>query len=260
MKGNPMKALFNILLALFRPATAIDRAGTSVKWLWLPIVGILLVSAVAKASIGAPLEIEEAFSQFDAVQLEQGVTQVEDEGTVVEASPLEEMPVVEGELALDGGMMAIGHVAAVVFGSLGALFGVLYVATFFFLAAKVWANQAGYTVMLTVASLSLLPHAIRNFIQAAYMQVTGDFLAHPGLGALVAPATPLDPPGVAYALLAQIDIWVIWGLVILAAALFSKTIDFQKKQVIAVMVTFIAVTGIFGAVPSLVAGALLGGM
>jgi len=253
MKGSPMKSLFNILLALFRPATAVDRAGTSIKWLWLPVVGILLVSAVLKASIGTPLEIEEAFEQFDAIQLEQGA-----EVVVIESDAYADGGTVE--LNAEGGGMAISLVAAIVFGGLGALFGVLYVATFFFLAAKVWANQVGYTVMLTVASLSLAPHAIRNFIQAVYMQVTGDFLAHPGLGALVAPATPFDPPGVAYALLSQIDIWVIWGLVILAAALFSRTIGFQKKQVIAAMVTFIAVTGIFGAVPSLVAWATLGGM
>lgn len=251
MKGNPMKALLNILLALFRPATAVDRAGTSVKWLWLPVVGILVVSAVAKAAIGAPLEIEETFGQIEQIE------QVEVDGA--EVLP-EEVIVTEGELPLDDGLTAIASVTATVFGGLGALFGVLYVATFFFLAAKVWANQAGYTVMLTVAALSLVPHVIRNFIQAVYMQVTGDFLAHPGLGALVAPATPFDPPGVAYALLAQIDIWVIWGLVILALALFSKAVGFQKKQVIAAMATFVAVTGIFGAVPSLVAGALIGGM
>ena len=237
-----MKALLNILLALFRPATAVDRAGASTKWLWLPVVGILVVSAVAKAAVGAPLQLEEVFglgAQFE---------QVEVDGVEV---PPEEIVLPEGEVPVDGGVTAIAAVSAIVFGGLGALFGVLYVATFFFLAAKVWANQAGYTVMLTVAALSLVPHAIRNFIQAAYMQVTGDFLAHPGLGALVAPATPFDPPGVAYALLAQIDIWVIWGLVILAAALFSKAIGFQKKQVIAAMATFVAVTGIFGAVPSL---------
>jgi len=96
--------------------------------------------------------------------------------------------------------------------------------------------------------------------QAIYMSATGVFLQHPGLGGLVAPASPLDPPGLPYALLSQIDIWIVWGLVILFGALLSTTMGIGRKRAVTGLVTFVAITGILQAIPTLIAGAFLGSM
>jgi hypothetical protein len=169
----------------------------------------------------------------------------------------------EGEMGIEeGGAMqaanSIAATAAMVFGILGAAVAILYIATFFFVAAKTWANPVGYTTMLTAAALSLVPHAIRNIIQAAYMGANGVFLQHAGLGALVAPTDPTQAPGAAYAVLAQIDIWVVWGLAILFTALLSSAVGFERKRAITAMLTFVGITGVLQALPTLVAGAFMG--
>jgi hypothetical protein len=84
------------------------------------------------------------------------------------------------------------------------------------------------------------------------------FLQHAGLGALVAPTDPTQAPGAAYAVLAQIDIWVVWGLAILFTALLSSAVGFERKRAITAMLTFVGITGVLQALPTLVAGAFMG--
>lgn len=260
-----MKALIGAIVALFRPSRGLEKVGTAAKWLWAPLALLLLASAVIKAGVGTPLQMIELREQADIAFEEQMQQLPEEERALMEESIAEEeavaleTDVVEISPADDqfGGVIAA---AGVVTGGLGAILGLLYVATFFFIAAKTWAVPVGYTTMLTVASLSLVPHAMRNFIQSAYMTATGEFLAHPGLSALVAPSDPLAPVGAAYAVLQQIDAWVIWGLAVLALALLSQTVGFNRKQAMTVMIAFVVVTGILGAVPTLVGGMLMGGM
>ena len=260
-----MKALIGAIVALFRPARGLDKVGAAAKWLWVPLALLLMVSAVIKAGVGTPLQMIELAEQADIAFEEQMQQLPEEERELIEESIAEEEAVArEADIvevspadAQFGGVIAA---AGVVTGGLGAILGLLYMATFFFIAAKTWAVPVGYTVMLTVASISLIPHAIRNFIQSAYMTATGDFLAHPGLSALVAPGDPLTPPGAAYAVLQQIDAWVIWGLLVLLLALLSQAVGFNRKQAITAMIAFVVVTGILGAVPTLVGGMLMGGM
>jgi len=246
-----MKALVGVLTALFRPATGLDRVGAAARWLWVPLMLLVVASVVVEVVIGVPLQTQEMMEQLEATA-----------ETGMDGIPAEkESVVIEGEefqsTELNGGLGDIAVVAGVVMGALATVIGLLYRATFFFIAGKIWTNPVPYTTMLTLASISMLPIMGLNFIQAAYMAVTGDFLAYSGLGALVAPENPLEPPGLAYALLHQIDIGVIWGLLILAFALSSQAIGFQRKQITMVMTAFIAVTGILVAVPTLVAAMFL---
>lgn len=260
-----MKALIGAIVALFSPARGLEKVGAAAKWLWVPLALLLLISAVIKAGVGAPLQmiqLQEQQAQLSEAQMEQ---MPEEEQALMKESIAEEEAVArEADIVeltpADDALGGVITAAGVVTGGLGAIIGLLYVATFFFIAAKTWAIPVGYTMMLTVASISLLPHAIRNFIQSAYMTATGELLAHPGLSALVAPVDLVTPPGLAYSVLQQIDAWVIWGLVVLLLALLSQTVGFNRKQAITVMIAFVVVTGILGAVPTLVGGMLMGGM
>ncbi len=81
----------------------------------------------------------------------------------------------------------------------GAFFALLYIATFFFVAAKTWAMPVKYSSLLSIAGLALVPHTIRNVIQTIYMASTGVWLQHAGLGALVAPKDALTAPSAFYA-------------------------------------------------------------
>jgi hypothetical protein len=92
------------------------------------------------------------------------------------------------------------------------------------------------------------------------MSATGTWLAHAGLGAMVAPAKLTDPPGVVYAFMSQVDLWVIWSLAILFGALMSQTVGIGRKRAASGLLAFVAITAVLRAVPTLVAGVFMGAM
>lgn len=257
-----MRPFASILLGLIRPAKGIDGAGNAVKWLWVPLAVLLLGSVLFKTAVSTPMKIEAQTAEAEAVILKQIETMPEADQKAYE----KEMASAEanGQMTEDEALntaMQVTSVADIVFGALGALMAILYTATFFFIAAKTWANPVKFTTMLTVAGLSLLPNAIRNVIQGVYMASSGVWLRYSGLGALAAPKEITEAPGAAYAVLSQIDLFVIWGLLILMGALLSKTIGIDKKRAAPAMLVFIVVTGIVKAIPvivgSLFAGAVM---
>lgn len=245
-----MQAFTSIVTALFRPAKGVDAAGAALKWLWLPLAVLLVASVVGKAVVATPMQ-GEAQREAAKVAIQEQMKDL----------PKEEQAKFEQDMEAGGGIdaaMGIANTAAIVFGVVGALVAILYVATFFFVAAKTWANPVKYTSMLSVASLMFVPHAIRNIIQAIYMGSTGIWLQHAGLGALVAPKDLMTPPSAAYAILAQVDVWVLWGLAILFFALLSQTLGFQKKRAVTAMAAFVIITGLAQAVPTIVSGIFMG--
>ncbi len=246
-----MRVLSGIFTALFKPAKGIDSLGDALKWLWIPLAIVLALSVVGKAVVATPMSV---------------VANQEAQKAAIEKS-FEDMPEAdraqaEKELA-DSGLMeastSIANTAAIVFGVVGAFFALLYIATFFFVAAKTWAMPVKYSSLLSIAGLALVPHTIRNVIQTIYMASTGVWLQHAGLGALVAPKDALTAPSAFYAILSQVDLWVIWGIVILFGALMSKTVGLEKKRAVAGVLAFVAITGIIQAVPTIIAGAFMSG-
>lgn len=252
-----MRTFRNVILALFRPNRGVDGIAEALRWVWIPLALLLVISVAAKSSVGTPLQME---AQQRAAQEEMKAQFGEDfeevsgpEGEVVsgpDGQPIE---------AVDAGSTIVST-SAMVFAVLGAVFSVLYVATFFFVAAKTWANPVGYAVMLSVASLCMVPIALRNLVQAAYMSATGTWLAHAGLGAMVAPAKLTDPPGAVYAFLSQVDLWVLWSLAILFGALMSQTVGIGRKRATSGLLAFVAITAVLRAVPTLIAGVFMGAM
>lgn len=256
-----MRPMLTMLTGLFRPARALDAVGAAVRWVWIPLAVLLVVSTLIKTGVAAPLQAGAMQEQADAAIAKELASMPEDERAQYEKD-MAEMEA-SGDVLVDtgdGGAMAIVSTAAMIFGAVGAVAALLYIAGFFFITAKTQANPVGFPAMLTVASLSLLPHAIRNVVQAVYMAGSGTWIEHAGLGALVAPAEITDAPGVAYAVLSQIDIWTAWGLALLFGALLSKSVGFDKKRATSAMLVFIAVTGVAQALPTLVQGALMGAM
>lgn len=256
-----MRAFLTMLTGLIRPARALDGVGAAVRWLWIPLALILVASVLVKTSVEAPLEAAAMQEQSDAMLKEQMESWPEKERAQYERD-MAEMEA-SGDLVLDtgtGAASAIVSTAAIVFGVVGAIGAALYIAVFFFITAKTQANPVSFPTMLTVASLSLIPHAIRNIIQAISMAASGTWIQHPGLGALVAPADITDAPGIAYAILSQIDIWTIWGLLLLFGALLSSAVGLNRKRAMSAMLVFMAVTGIAQALPVLAQGLLMGAM
>ena len=248
-----MRSFAHILTGLFRPGKALERAGDAVKWLWIPLALILIGSVLFKTAVSTPMKIEAQTAEAQAMIQEQIESMPEADQKQYE----KDMAAAEanGEFSQDQALdtaMQVTAVADMVFGALGALMAIMYTATFFFVAAKTWANPVKFATMLTVSALSLAPNAIRNVIQGISMASTGVWLRYSGLGALVAPDDPMQAPGAAYAVLSQIDLFVIWGLIILVGALLSKTIGVDRKRAVPAMLVFIIVTGLVKAIPTLI--------
>jgi hypothetical protein len=250
-----MGTLRHVLLALFKPTKGVDGAAAALKWLWIPLAIVLLASVAAKTAVSTPAsmayskrvadeQLQKQMAEMPAAERKDMEKSLKDSGTQDSAD------------ATAGS--AIVSTSAMVFALLGAVIAIVYIATFFFIAAKTWANPVGYTTMLSIAGLSLVPHAIRNVVQTIYMTVSGVWLQHSGLGAMVAPASPLEPPGALSAVLAQVDIWVLWGLAILFGALLSQTVGIGRKRAVTGLITFTVLTVVLQAVPTLVTGVFLG--
>lgn len=255
-----MRAIGSMLLGLFRPGKGLEKAGDAVKWLWVPLAVVLLASVLLKTTVASPMKAEAQRAQADAMIEKQMETMPAADRKEYDKAMAEAEA--SGDITQDKALdtaMGISAIADIVFGVLGAAVAIVFIATFFFVAAKTWANPVKYTTMLTVASLALAPHALRNVIQAVYMAGSGTWLQHSGLGALVAPADPTVAPGAAYALLNQIDLFVLWGLALLFGALLSKTVGFEKKRAVSALVVFVVVTGIMQALPTIVTGMFMGG-
>lgn len=264
-----MKGIGSMIVALFRPRRGFDALATGPKWLWLLPLALLVVSAMLKAGVSTPLVMkeQEAFitEQMGQVTIEgegapvsgeAGATDAEKEKARAEAeagSP--DVVVPDDQMAT---VSAIATTSAVVFGGIGAAVGVLFTALFFFIAGKVAAKETRFGAFLVLSSVAVVPHALRNLVQTLYMNATGIALQHEGLGALVAPADPGVAPPLSYALLSQIDIWVLWGLVILAGGLVSTLIGFEHKRAWTTFGAYVAIVVLLQAVPTIVSGAFMG--
>ena len=66
--------------------------------------------------------------------------------------------------------------------------------------------------------------------------------------------------GFGYALLSQVDIFVLWGLAILFGALTSQTVGITRKRATIVTLVFVCATGVLQAVPVLAMSAVGGVM
>lgn len=255
-----MPAFKNVMLSLVRPDKGLPGAANTLKWLWMPLVLLLVTSVAIKAAVATPMSIEanQRFAEQQMTEVYEDMPEEERKFAEEERNFAEEAAIVDEELM--GENNAVVSTAAMVFAVAGAIGAVLYVAVFFFVAARTWASSAGFATILSVVALSFVPRALGNFVRAAYMAVTGTWLQHSGLGAMVAPGDTMYPSGAAYAILSQVDVWALWGLAILFGALVSAVVGFDRKRAIVGMAVFLVVTVAARAVPTFAAGAFMGAM
>ncbi len=83
-------------------------------------------------------------------------------------------------------------------------------------AQRLWRGDARFGRLVSCASLALAPLALRDILQGVYMALTRKALLNPGLSALLAPPPRSVAGRAACALLAQVDAFMLWALVLLA--------------------------------------------
>lgn len=117
-------------------------------------------------------------------------------------------------------------------------------------AQRWWQGDAPYGRLLSAVSLALVPLALRDGVQAVYMAVERKVLLHPGLSALVQPVPRTLPGQALYAALGQVDVFMLWSLVLLTLAVaVTHGRGWVRPVLVALLLAFAG--ALLGALPSL---------
>lgn len=156
-----------------------------------------------------------------------------------------QQPGMDPEMAAQAAEMAGRFgVIGVVFGAVGAvvavLVGALIVAAVLHFVGTVLGGQQGFAQVFTVTSWARLPLIVGALLQLAYA-LTGGFDPCPrGLSGLVCP-DPASPGSASYwsPLLAQIEVWNLWYLLLLGLGVQAVSRVSRRKAVLAVAVVLL---------------------
>lgn len=128
-------------------------------------------------------------------------------------------------------------------------------AAFFTAFARAFGEEGDFTRFLSFTSLALVPIAIRDLIQAAYMLAVGRPVVNPGLSALVR-WTPAVGHRLLYALTGRVDAFTLWSTALLIVGALCVA-GFGRAKTWLVTVLLIVLTVIVAAIPAFVAGPML---
>ena len=221
---------------------------TSRSWILMAILStVLLVLPIIAA---APITAEQA---RQAVQVG-----LESQGESGQALP----PEMEGQIS----QFATNPLFTVVFPSVVAL-------VFLWLGWLVWAGglhlistmvggDSHFGQMWRTVVWSWLPFALRSLLQFVFILLTGQVIAYPGLSGLVADqrsvseiiASPPSPGQlVLRSLLARIDLFLLWNLILLIVGVAVTARLSSRKAILITMGIWIVLT-LLGILPTLLSG------
>ena len=145
------------------------------------------------------------------------------------------------------------------FGALALVVGVLVQTAYFYLAGMLAGGQeSSFGSMFTVSAWSRLPLAIGFLVQAAFVLVSQGAIKYPGLAAFVAGGDLLvDGKNPLIALLARIDLFWLWHLLLVAVGIAVATRISRGKSVVLTLI-YAALVLLMAVVPSLLAQAFGG--
>ncbi len=224
-------SLGRILLAMVdRPAQAMAAVTTRPRSWWLPAV-LILASVVALTAVSAPETIAMT-NERQAQVLEPIIASLPEEQAelVMQRSQMTLRRLMLSAVLGGGAVMAIGwlaragivHLSALAMGGKSAWGGT-------FAAAGVW---------------SMLPDVLRNLVQTLSIAINGRLVEHQGLSFLVTSGDWLaDSRSVLYNLLASIDPFTVWHLILLSVAVAVAAKLSKGKAVALAMITWAVLTG-----------------
>jgi hypothetical protein len=132
------------------------------------------------------------------------------------------------------------------------------------LASTVLGGSSSFRQMFHAVVWSWLPFTLRRLLQMIYIAATQEVIANPGLSGWVATSQPAAGPGSLPAtpstgvlalrvLLSQVDIFLIWSLVLLVLAVLVTARVSARKAAAITLVVWLLFTAV-GLLPSLVTG------
>lgn len=205
------KSLWQLVWGVIdRPAATLRYVAEHPRWLWLAPALLVLIGLVVYSVVAAPLQAAQA----------RAMPEVQSQLANV---PAEQQQMVEFFMS----PLFIGA-TTVVFGLLLLVIGWVLWAGLLYFVSMVMGGEAKYGQMFSVLAWAWLPYFWRYLTQAGWTFYSNQLITKPGLSFLVATGDMRkDSANFAYVILAQLDLFWLWHLFLIAvgvavASRFSK--------------------------------------
>ena len=224
--------LAQILMAMIdRPARAMREAAQRPRS-WLLPAAFLVISMVFLAWMSAPYQLE-LTNERSAQMIERiAANMPEEQARIVRESA--------SEMTMNRYLMTSAGVGLIVAGLAWVVRGALV-----HFSSMALGGISTWAPTFAIGVWSMLPFFVRDLVQAIYVWLKGQVLEHQGLGFLVASGDWLkDSQSVQYALLANIDPFALWHLVLLATGIAVATKVSRTKATVLALVVWAVFLGL----------------
>ncbi len=229
------------------PVKTMSQVAAHPRWRWVAPLMVILAGLALSLALSGPLQVKEAVRQMNE-QLQSRLSQV----------PAEQAETARAQVARFTqpifilGASALGRLVAL------ALAWVLAAAILYFAGLIVGADLSFGGLFATVP-WAWLPFAVRDMAQGAFAALTGSLLVNQGLSPLVAQANmQANMANPVYQMLAHIDLFTAWHLVLIYAALRGGA-SLERSKAFWLTVIYAVLSLVLRIIPGLVSGALLPG-
>ncbi|TKJ30407.1 MAG: hypothetical protein CEE40_05035 [Chloroflexi bacterium B3_Chlor] len=216
------------------------------RWpVWLAPALMIFVTLIIVAVVSAPLLSEVSRQEAEAQMEAQMGSLSGEQGEQVRRS----LDIFTSPLFLAA--------TAITFGILGLILTWLFRGAILFFVSYLLGTDNRYIQMVTLVLWTWLPFALRDLVQAIYVALNGQLAVHRGLSFLVATSDQAQSSGnLLYGILSQIDVFLVWHLVLVAIGLAVSTRSTTTKTALGA-ISYWAVTALVGLAPTLL-GMLVG--
>jgi hypothetical protein len=230
-----------VLGALFRPRQSFNQIANSAEGVWLTPIAILIVTALLHVLISG--SIKHTAAQSGQIVYPPGYEWY---------SP-EQQAQFQQALAATSGPLFV-YVLPAVLAVIGVFAAWLVVGWLLHLVLTLFGGRGTGGQVLNVAAWAALPFALRHGVRILAMISSQQLISHPGLSGFAPPAGEAAGLYLA-ALLAMVDVYLIWSIVLLVAGVQISDRLPALKAATAVLVTVTALV-LLKATPTLLTARL----
>jgi hypothetical protein len=138
-------------------------------------------------------------------------------------------------------------------GTLGLILTWLFRGALLFFIGYLFGTEKRYIQMVSLVLWSWWPFALRDLVNAIFVLVNGQLVANRGLSFLVASGDQVQDAGnLLYGLLSQVDLFLVWHLLLVGVGLAVSTRASRAKTAIGT-VAYWVLTALVGLAPTLLA-------